>query len=91
MAVKRRIIWLSDEDWEVLRESAKGHGWNVSEEIRQIWAYADKAADQEPIQVRTPEEKEAAAQTRNFWVAEQQPPVFRPVPKVAGKRIPRQK
>ena len=64
MAVKRRIIWLEDEDWEALKEAAKKHGWNVSQEIRNIWVYADRAADGLPITLRTPEETAQAKEVR---------------------------
>lgn len=44
MAVKRRTVWLSDDEWATLTQAAKANGHNVSEEIRSIWHYADQAA-----------------------------------------------
>lgn len=36
MTVKRRVVWMTDEDWTRIRGDAEGHGFTVSEYLRQL-------------------------------------------------------
>ena len=40
MAVKRRVIWLDDESWNLLQQIAKDRGDTVSGVIRNFWSVA---------------------------------------------------
>ena len=43
MAVKRRVIWMSDEEWASLQGIAKDRGETISGVIRQFWEAAHRA------------------------------------------------
>ena len=80
MTVKRRTIWLSDEEWEVLGQAAKKNGWNISQEIRNLWQYADDAADGKPITLRQQENL-----ITSVWV---DPPVTETIPGKVSSEMP---
>lgn len=40
MAVKRRIVWFSDEDWATLQEVAKDRHATISSVLRDFWTVA---------------------------------------------------
>ena len=40
MAVKRRTIWMTDEDWAILKGVAKDRGDTVSGVIQDFWTIA---------------------------------------------------
>ena len=42
MAVKRRIIWMSDAEWAQLGQIAKERGDTISAVIRDFWQVASK-------------------------------------------------
>jgi hypothetical protein len=45
MAVKRRIIWMSDEEWALLTQTAKDRGETISGVIRDFWKVAANPAE----------------------------------------------
>ncbi len=49
MAVKRRTVWFSDEEWALLLAHGQEHGQNVSRTIIDMWelAHASSPADHE--------------------------------------------
>ena len=36
MTVKRRIVWLADDDWTRIQTTAQSHGYTVSEYLRRL-------------------------------------------------------
>ena len=75
MAVKRRTVWFSDEEWALLTAHAHEHGQNVSRVIIDMWelAHAASPADSEV------EERITATATRRL--GHDPYSEFRPAPK----------
>jgi hypothetical protein len=49
MAVKRRIIWMSDEEWAMLKQIGEDRGQTVSGVIRNFREVASNPAKYEPL------------------------------------------
>lgn len=48
MAVKRRTVWFSDEEWALLMAHAREHGQNVSRTIIDMWEIASATSPADP-------------------------------------------
>lgn len=86
MAVKRRTVWLSDEEWALLQAQARERHTTASQIIRDMWVLAADAPPEDPVQQAAFNERvvERATKTlgRNPYKE------FRPVPKLGkpGKK-----
>lgn len=91
MPVKRRTIWLSDEEWALLGAHAREHKLSVSSVIRDMWQLA---ADKEPAETDQAKRILAAATkklghdpyTTTAVIEDAGIPKFRPVPKPGKKK-----
>jgi hypothetical protein len=81
VAVKRRVIWMSDEEWATIGQVAKMRGETISGVLRDFLVLSRLASDEEANPPRTVSVEEARAVGSTIGGPSFSTRPFTPVPK----------